>query len=112
MIGNRVVGSDFLEVACVRFRLGVMYANGQGVAKDYTEALKWVRLAVEQGHARALKWYRKAAKRGDATAQYNLGEMYERGQGVTQNNAEAIKWYRKAAKQGSAFAENALRMMK
>ena len=47
MIGNRVVGSDFLEVACVRFRLGVMYANGQGVAQDYAEALKWTRKAEE-----------------------------------------------------------------
>ena len=41
MIGNRVVGSDFLEVA------GVMYANGQGVAQDYAEALKWTRKAEE-----------------------------------------------------------------
>ena len=29
--------------------LGVAYAKGQGVTQDYQEALKWFRLAAEQG---------------------------------------------------------------
>jgi TPR repeat protein len=46
----------------------VMYRNGEGVTQDYQEALKWYRLAAEQGYA---------------TAQNNLGVMYVMGKGVT-----------------------------
>jgi TPR repeat protein len=52
--------------------LGVMYAKGQGVAKDD-------RLAVE--------WYRKAAEQGDADAQTNLGFMYANGRGVAKDRS-------------------------
>ncbi len=31
--------------------LGLMYAEGEGVAQDYQEAVRWYRLAAEQGHA-------------------------------------------------------------
>jgi len=31
-------------------KLGAIYANGQGVPKNYAEAVKWFRKAVEQGH--------------------------------------------------------------
>jgi TPR repeat protein len=34
-----------------QYNLGVMYDNGRGVAQDYTEAVKWYRLAAAQGHA-------------------------------------------------------------
>jgi TPR repeat protein len=43
--------------------------------------------------------------RGDqreAIAQYNLGVMYGKGQGVPRDYAEAIKWFREAAEQGKA----------
>ena len=56
-----------------------MYHNGQGVPQDYTEAVKWFRLAV--------LW-------GRANAQYNLGFMYANGQGVPQDYTEAVKWFR------------------
>ena len=46
-----------------------------------------------------------AAKQGDADAQFNLGIMYDIGEGVPENNAEAVKWYRKAADQGNAGAQ-------
>ena len=37
------------------------------------------------------------AEAGDAIAQYNLGVMYEKGQGVEQDFKEAVKWWQKAA---------------
>ncbi|MDP2602813.1 MAG: hypothetical protein Q8S00_09515 [Deltaproteobacteria bacterium] len=40
-----------------------------------------------------MSWYRKAAEQGLAPAQYNLGLMYTKGQGVTQDNVEAHKWF-------------------
>jgi uncharacterized protein len=38
-------------------------------------------------------------------AQYNLGVMYDDGQGVPQDYAVAVSWYRKAAEQGDADAQ-------
>ena len=70
--------------------LGVMYAKGETIPQDFSEALRW---------------YRKAAEQGYAIAQYNLGGMYEKGQGVAQDNAEALKWIRKSAEQGLAQAQ-------
>jgi TPR repeat protein len=49
-----------------------------------------------------VKWYRLAAEQGINKAQYNLGIMYDDGQGVPQDYAEAVKWYRLAAEQGNA----------
>ena len=45
-----------------------------------------------------------AAEQGDAKAQYNLGSMYDTGQGVAQNNVEAYKWLSLAAAQGDSSA--------
>jgi len=51
------------------------------------------------------------ADRGDAEAQFNLGLMYMKGQGVAQNYEEAVKWYRLAAEQGTAEAQFYLGLM-
>ena len=58
-----------------------------------------------------MKWYRKAAEQGNALAQYNLGVMNEKGQGVPKDDKEAVKWYRKAAEQGYATSQTNLGMM-
>ena len=55
-----------------------MYNNGQGVPQDYAEAVKWFRLAAEEGLA---------------DVQYNLGVAYNNGQGVLQDNFVAHMWY-------------------
>jgi hypothetical protein len=52
-----------------------------------------------------VKEYHQAAKRGDARAQFNLGNMYNSGDGVPEDDTEAVKWYRKAAEQGYAAAQ-------
>jgi TPR repeat protein len=51
------------------------------------------------------KTVQERAKAGNAMAQYNLGLMYDKGEGVPQDKAEAVKWYRKAAEQGDADAQ-------
>ena len=66
---------------------GRLLRQGQGVAKDEVEAVKWYRKAAEQNHA---------------AAQYNLGVCYANGQGVAKDEVEAVKWYRKAAEQNHA----------
>ena len=50
----------------------------------------------------------KRAQGGDEFAQYNLGQIYEKGDGVAQNYAEAVKWFRKSAEQGNAWAQSEL----
>ena len=39
--------------AYAQYNLGGMYANGKGVTQDYKEAIKWYRLAADQGNADA-----------------------------------------------------------
>ena len=51
-----------------------MYVNGRGVLKDEAEAVRWYRLAAEQGHA---------------GAQYNLGLMHAKGEGVLKDSVLA-----------------------
>ena len=53
----------------------------------------------------ALKEWRPLAQQGDADAQYNLGTMYRKGDGVLQDYQEALKWYRLAAEQGYPSAQ-------
>ena len=43
------------------------------------------------------------AEAGDADAQFNLGVMYRKGQGMEQDYKEAFKWWKKAADQGHAM---------
>jgi len=51
------------------------------------------------------------AEKGVAPAQFNLGNMYSKGEGVEQDFKEAVKWYHKAAEQGEADAQNNLGIM-
>ena len=48
----------------------------------------------------AVGWYKLAAEQGHARAQYNLGAMYQNGEGVEEDYEEAVKWLTKAAEQG------------
>jgi TPR repeat protein len=62
--------------------------------------------AYESGdYATALKEFRSLADKGDAGAQYNLGLMYDNGDGVTQDYNVAASWYKLAAEQGLAEAQ-------
>ena len=51
------------------------------------------------------------AEQGDAVAQFNLGVMYQQGQGVSQDYQTALKWYALAAEQGDAKAQFVLGVM-
>lgn len=115
--------------------LGWMYENGKGVPQNDAEAIKLYSKAVEQGHMDAQKfldklkakgiiedvpwkgaastqYFRESAEKGDAYAQYKLGEMYRKGEGVPKDDAEAIKWYHKAVEQGNEEAKHKLEEMK
>ena len=76
--------------ATAQSNLGFCYANGQGVEKDYAEAVKW---------------FRKAAEQNNAVAQANLGVCYYNGQGVEKDYAEAYAWFNLASKTDKEAAE-------
>jgi TPR repeat protein len=59
----------------------------------------------------AIRLLRPLADQGDAQAQYNVGEMYQYGQGVPHDNAIAMNWYQKAAAQGYARAQHHIGFM-
>ena len=110
--------------------IGLAYFYGKnGKPKNYEEAVKWFRMAAEQGYhhgqfnlglcydngygitkddTEAVKWYRMAAEQGYADAQFKLAIKYDEGEGVHQDYVEAVKWYRKAAEQGNASAQYSL----
>jgi TPR repeat protein len=76
--------------ASAQAMLGRMYHNGEGVAVDPEEAMRWIQLAAGEGVP---------------DAQFNLGVMYEDGKGVSRDISEALRWYRLAAQRGFANAQ-------
>ncbi len=72
--------------------LGDMFAAGEGVVQDYSEAATW---------------YRLAAYRGVAKAQLSLGLLYSQGQGVEKNLERAYQWVYTAAAKGEVGAAQA-----
>lgn len=57
-------------------------------------------------YATAVRKWRPSADAGDADAQFNLGQAYKLGRGVSVDLAQAEIWYRKAALQGHPQAED------
>lgn len=80
-----------------QYKVGYMYATGDGIEKDYIQSVKW---------------YQKAAEQGDAEAQNNLAALYFNGEGVKQNEIKAIEWFQKAADQGYTDAQDNLKKLK
>jgi hypothetical protein len=56
-------------------------------------------------YATALKVWLEPAKAGDAQAQNYVGEIYEKGMGLSPDYAAAATWYRRAADQGYSPAQ-------
>lgn len=73
----------------------------------------WYELSIVRAldYAEAVKWYRLAADQGYAVAQFHLGRMYDEGKGVEQDRAQAALWFRKAADQGYAEAKQRLKLL-
>jgi TPR repeat protein len=66
---------------------------------------------IHRDYSRAVEELRDLAERGEARAQYDLGLLYDKGQGVPQNDKEAFHWYHRAAEQDDARAQYNLGLM-
>jgi len=68
-----------------------------------------VRAGIEQWRAgnyeAAIREWRPLAERGDADAQFNLGQAYRLGRGVSADPRTSNMWFERAARQGHAQAE-------
>jgi uncharacterized protein len=87
------------------FSLGV---HGHAAASALEDGQK----AVLRGdYPTALAQLVPLANAGNAPAQYELGRMYEAGEGVTKDYGQAATWYRKAGLQGDNRAQLLLALM-
>lgn len=112
--------------AVAQYRLGVLYALGDGVTQDYQRAATLFKTAAEEGVTeaeyniavmyaeglgtprdpnQAVFWYRKAAAQGSASAAFNLGVAYSNGVGVERSMEQAAQWFRRAAEGGVVNAQ-------
>ena len=124
------LGRAYNGNAQAQVNVALKYANGDGVERNYSEAVRWNREAVNKGNAKAMnnlgwayengqgveqnyseamKLYRQAADKGEVLGMRNLGRMYENGIGVSKNLRDAVKWYYKAAVKNHDYALQRLR---
>jgi TPR repeat protein len=102
-------------------RMGLRYAQADGVLGNAKEAISWFEKAAKHGqieaqyllgHAlmegngaiqnyqTAFYWLERAAQQGHSLAQLNLGEIYRKGTGVDVNKEKAYLWFALAAESG------------
>lgn len=79
-----------------QYRLGWMYANGEGLRQDY-------RVAAD--------WWEKAARQGHLDANLAVARAYRTGRGRDKDADQAVYWLLVAARGGSAEAGEVLRGM-
>jgi len=108
-------------MAAAQYKLGLMYENGRGVAKDLDQAEKWYGLAADQGYSSAqynlgfvhysqndiagtTEWWSRAAQGGDEQAMFSLGFIFAEGDRAPHDPVQAHMWYDLAAAHGSADA--------
>ncbi|MCH2492504.1 MAG: tetratricopeptide repeat protein [Gammaproteobacteria bacterium] len=101
-----------------QYALGVAYLKGHGIARDPRKAMRWFQMAAKSGHrlAQALVAYqagafdtavtlwKRGAERGTTDAQYALGLVLLKGQGVKSNAKQSLQWFKIAAKAGNTAA--------
>ena len=108
----------------VQFALSCAFAKEGGTGVQGSEWHIWCKRAAEQGHAKALEnlgyffydarfgnsadphdaieaaaCYERAAEKGNASAQVNIGNRYEAGNGVKKDLKRALCWYQRSADQ-------------
>ena len=106
--------------ARAQFDLGLMYANGNGVAKNEAEALKWFSKAAQNNFYKPVSvkrvvkrkkisqqfiFAKNAAAKGNVRAQFDLAMMYSKGNGVRKNEKLAFNYFHKAARNNSIEAK-------
>ncbi|MBT3884017.1 MAG: sel1 repeat family protein [Rhodospirillaceae bacterium] len=79
-----------------QFNLGILYAEGQGVAADKNEGIRW---------------WRRAAELGNVDSQIYLGAMYYDGLDLAKDYPRSYMWFKIAADSGDQQASNLRRVV-
>ncbi len=86
----------------------LLLSSTEGWSADFQ---KGVTAYNKKDYATALREWKPLAKQGNFSAQYLLGVMYRKGQGVPRDHKTAVKWLKLAAEQGDANAQLNLGLM-
>eukprot|EP01138_Halocafeteria_seosinensis_P015177 gb/GECG01015490.1/.p1 GENE.gb/GECG01015490.1/~~gb/GECG01015490.1/.p1 ORF type:complete len:403 (+),score=54.12 gb/GECG01015490.1/:1-1209(+) len=107
--------------------LGLMYHWGLGVNQDSIKGREYLLRAANDGynsesqvslaghmyeegdHIRSAAYAMRAAEQGQARAQYFLGMLLTRGDGIPVDKERGINWLRRAAANGEQHASDALK---
>jgi uncharacterized protein len=128
---NELIAKAGLGDTRAQVSLAVRYRDGDGVGRDYAEAMRWGHLAADRGDAAAMDFigwmffeglgvkhnpkialgYFKAAAGKSATAAWNLGQCYFGAQGVDQDVPKALEVWKKAAEMGHGCAASTAAMV-
>ncbi len=121
------------ENRSARYRVALMYLNGQGTEKNEKRAFHFMRLSARDGLIQAQKalsdmyrngtgvaqddygvfsWMLAAAKNGDAEAQEQTALHYLHGTGVAASRKEALFWAVRAQQNGGKNAAEIIRRIK
>ena len=98
----------FIRAIITVLTFSMLLSNGVAIAADFN---KGIQAAKAYDFETALAEWTPLAEQGNSDAQFNVGIMYRKGQGVPENDKTAIKWFTKAAKQGNAIAQSYLGFM-
>jgi len=77
----------------------------------YAIGSRYYKQGGAQNYATALEWYEKAAILGHVKAQFDIGYMFYKGQGVIPDNMKAVEWYRESAANGYTAAQYRIGVM-
>jgi TPR repeat protein len=80
-------------------------ADGGNRESQYDLGRVYQRSSARRNERRAVEMFILAGNAGHADAAFQLGRMYEKGQGTSKNESEALRWFTKAAEQGHADAQ-------
>ena len=83
----------------------LLFSTTGGESADFWKGL---RSYATGDYASALREWVPLAEQGNVEAQYQLGLMYDEGQGVLKDHKTAMKWYKLAADQGHEGARHTL----
>ena len=79
------------------------------IAGNYENALDAYK---HKNYTTAKTLFEKSAKQGNPSAQYYLGRLYDKAQGIKRDRKTALKWYIKAETNGNKLAKNRMNTLR
>ena len=100
---KQVIAVMLLVIAAVSFAdTNISAKNQEDIESQYAAGLL---VLLSHDYEKAFKCFKRLAEQGHAGAQYNLGFLYDNGEGTLTDKKKAFYWYTQAAEQGLALAQ-------